>query len=414
MKHTIYCEMQPLTRECAHVRSAVSGAPVRLERMSAWDAVWGQDEAVAMLRAAAEPDAAARGSMTHAWLITGPAGSGRSTLATAFAAALIAKSPDDTATIAQVQARTHPDLTALRTDRVIISIQEARDLVRGAYYAPSLGRHRVIVVEDADRMTERTSNVLLKALEEPPERTVWVLCAPSEADLLPTIRSRVRTVRLSEPEVDDVARLIVQRTGVDLALAEQSARHAQRHIGMAQRLATDADARTRRDTTVRAALEVRSVSDAVEAAGRIVAIATEDAKALTADRDVAEREQMRRSMGLAEGAAVPPTFRSQLNALEDDQKRRATRSLRDGIDRVLTDLQSLFRDMIMVQYGRTDSLINEELREDLTAVASGWGPARTLAALDAITDTRRSLEQNAAPLLAVESMLVTVASGRKP
>ncbi len=382
--------------------------------MSAWDAVWGQDEAVAMLRAAAEPDAAARGSMTHAWLITGPAGSGRSTLATAFAAALIAKSPDDTATIAQVQARTHPDLTALRTDRVIISIQEARDLVRGAYYAPSLGRHRVIVVEDADRMTERTSNVLLKALEEPPERTVWVLCAPSEADLLPTIRSRVRTVRLSEPEVDDVARLIVQRTGVDLALAEQSARHAQRHIGMAQRLATDADARTRRDTTVRAALEVRSVSDAVEAAGRIVAIATEDAKALTADRDVAEREQMRRSMGLAEGAAVPPTFRSQLNALEDDQKRRATRSLRDGIDRVLTDLQSLFRDMIMVQYGRTDSLINEELREDLTAVASGWGPARTLAALDAITDTRRSLEQNAAPLLAVESMLVTVASGRKP
>ena len=382
--------------------------------MSAWDAVWGQDEAVAMLRAAAEPDAAARGSMTHAWLITGPAGSGRSTLATAFAAALIAKSPDDTATIAQVQARTHPDLTALRTDRVIISIQEARDLVRGAYYAPSLGRYRVIVVEDADRMTERTSNVLLKALEEPPERTVWVLCAPSEADLLPTIRSRVRTVRLSEPEVDDVARLIVQRTGVDLALAEQSARHAQRHIGMAQRLATDADARTRRDTTVRAALEVRSVSDAVEAAGRIVAIATEDAKALTADRDVAEREQMRRSMGLAEGAAVPPTFRSQLNALEDDQKRRATRSLRDGIDRVLTDLQSLFRDMIMVQYGRTDSLINEELREDLTAVASGWGPARTLAALDAITDTRRSLEQNAAPLLAVESMLVTVASGRKP
>ena len=414
MKHTICCETQPLTRECAHVRSAVSGAPVRLERMSAWDAVWGQDEAVAMLRAAAEPDAAARGSMTHAWLITGPAGSGRSTLATAFAAALIAKSPDDTATIAQVQARTHPDLTALRTDRVIISIQEARDLVRGAYYAPSLGRYRVIVVEDADRMTERTSNVLLKALEEPPERTVWVLCAPSEADLLPTIRSRVRTVRLSEPEVDDVARLIVQRTGVDLALAEQSARHAQRHIGMAQRLATDADARTRRDTTVRAALEVRSVSDAVEAAGRIVAIATEDAKALTADRDVAEREQMRRSMGLAEGAAVPPTFRSQLNALEDDQKRRATRSLRDGIDRVLTDLQSLFRDMIMVQYGRTDSLINEELREDLTAVASGWGPARTLAALDAITDTRRSLEQNAAPLLAVESMLVTVASGRKP
>ena len=381
--------------------------------MSAWDAVWGQDEAVATLRGAAAPDAA-RGMMTHAWLITGPAGSGRSTLASAFAAELIATSPDDVATIAQVQARTHPDLTALRTDRVIISIAEARELVRGAYYAPSLGRHRVIIVEDADRMSERTSNVLLKALEEPPERTVWVLCAPSDADLLPTIRSRVRVVRLNEPEVADVAGLIVQRTGVDPALAEQSARHAQRHIGMAQRLATDADARARREATVRAVLDLRSVSDAVDAAGKIIAIATEDAKALSADRDVSEREQMRRSMGLVEGAPVPPAFRSQLSALEDDQKRRATRSLRDGIDRVLTDLQSVFRDILMVQYGRTETLINTELQIEIAAVGEGWGPERALIALDAIAATRRSLQHNAAPLLAVESMLVTIASGRTP
>lgn len=381
--------------------------------MSAWEAVWGQDEAVATLRGAAAPDAA-RGMMTHAWLITGPAGSGRSTLASAFAAELIAHSPDDTATIAQVQARTHPDLTALRTDRVIISIAEARELVRGAYYAPSLGRHRVIIVEDADRMSERTSNVLLKALEEPPERTVWVLCAPSDADLLPTIRSRVRVVRLNEPEVADVAGLIVQRTGVDPALAEQSARHAQRHIGMAQRLATDADARARRDTTVRAVLELRSVSDAVNAAGQMIALATDDAKALSADRDVTEREQLRRSMGLADGAPVPPALRSQLSALEDDQKRRATRSLRDGIDRVLTDLQSVFRDMLMVLYGRTETLINTEIQHDIAAVGEGWGAERALLALDAISATRRSLQHNAAPLLAVESMLVTIASGRTP
>ncbi|MCB1299423.1 MAG: hypothetical protein KDB08_10645, partial [Microthrixaceae bacterium] len=212
----------------------------------------------------------------------------------------------------------------------------------------------------------------------------------------------------------DVARLITQRTGVDPALAEQSARHAQRHIGMAQRLATDADSRARRDATVRAVLEVRSVSDAVEAAGRIVAIATDDAKALTADRDVREREQMRHSMGLAEGAAIPPAFRAQLNALEDDQKRRATRSLRDGIDRVLTDLQSVFRDMLMVHYGRTETLINAELHAEIAAVATSWGPERALLALDAISATRRSLQLNAAPLLAVESLLVTVASGRTP
>jgi DNA polymerase-3 subunit delta' len=373
----------------------------------AWDDVWGQDDAVQLLQAAASDPA----QLTHAWLITGPPGSGRSTLAYGFAAALIAEPGDDVA-VRQVLAGSHPDLTALRTEQVVIRIEEARQLVERAYYSPSLGRYRVIVVEDADRMAERTSNVLLKALEEPPERTIWVLCAPSDADLLPTIRSRVRTVRLREPDVSDVARLIAQRTGVDEAVAEQAARHAQRHIGMAQRLATDADARRRREETLRSALAVRGVGDAVDAAARIVQVATDDAKALTVERDEAERSSLLRTVGVPEGAAVPPAVRSQLNALADEQKRRATRSLRDGIDRVLTDLQSLFRDVVMVQFGRTDGLINTELSDDLHALAAAWEPARTLLVLDEIALTRRNLERNAAPALALESLLVAVATGR--
>ena len=382
-----------------------------LERRTAfpWDDVWGQDDAVRTLQAAAS-DA---GSMTHAWLITGPPGSGRSTLAHAFAASLIAE-PGDEAAMRQVLAGTHPDLTALRTEGVIITIKDARSLVERSYFSPSLGRYRVIVMEDADRMVERTSNVLLKALEEPPERTVWILCAPSEADLLPTIRSRVRVLRLREPDVADVARLIVQRTGVDPATAEQSARHAQRHIGMAQRLATDAAARARRDETLRGVLRVRGVGGAVEVAGRIVQAATEDAKALTAERDEAERASLLRTVGVAPGAAVPPAVRSQISALEDDQKRRATRSLRDGIDRVLTDLQSLFRDIVLLQFGRTADLINVELEPDLRAVAEAWDPRRTMVVLDQIAETRRNLEHNVAPVLALESMLVTVATGRTP
>ncbi|GAA1465342.1 DNA polymerase III subunit delta' [Microbacterium thalassium] len=374
-----------------------------------WSDVWGQDAAVHTLQSAAAHPA----NMTHAWLITGPPGSGRSNLAYAFAAALIAD-PGDEAAMRQVLARTHPDLTSLRTEQVIIRIDEARRLVERAYFAPSIGRHRVIVVEDADRMAERTSNVLLKALEEPPEHTVWVLCAPSEADLLPTIRSRVRTLRLNEPEVADVARLIVERTGAAPDVAEQSARLAQRHIGMAQRLATDADPRTRRDQTLRAVLQVRSVTDAVETAGHIVQAATDDAKALTVERDEAERAQLRRTLGVAEGAALPPAVRSQLTALEDEQKRRATRSLRDGIDRVLTDLQSMYRDVLMLQFGRDEALINRELEPHLRQVAEAWSPDRTLVVVDRIAETRRNLEQNVAPTLALESMLVTVASGRTP
>lgn len=393
--------------EASHAAASHAAPPVAAD--IPWTEVWGQDEAVAQLRAAASDPA----QLAHAWLITGPPGSGRSTLAHAFAAALIAE-PGDEAAMRQVLAGTHPDLSALRTEGVIITIKDARALVERSYFSPSLGRYRVIVMEDADRMVERTSNVLLKALEEPPERTVWILCAPSDADLLPTIRSRVRTLRLREPDVDDVARLIVQRTGVDPSIAEQSARLAQRHIGMAQRLATDETARERRAETLQSVLRVRGVGDAVEVAARVVQLATDDAKSLTAERDEAEREALLRTLGIAPGAAVPPAVRGQLSALEDDQKRRATRSLRDGIDRVLTDLESLYRDTLMVQFGRDADLINREMRDEIVALGGAWTPQRTLTVLDQISQTRTNLEGNAAPTLALESLLITVASGRTP
>ncbi|MGN6502207.1 MAG: DNA polymerase III subunit delta', partial [Pseudolysinimonas sp.] len=277
------------------------------------------------MRAAATDDA----GLTHSWLITGPPGSGRSILAYAFAAALIARPGEEAATEAQVQARTHPDLGILSTDRVTITIDEVRQLVAASQYSPSVGRYRVMVIEDADRMTERTSNVLLKALEEPPPRTVWILCAPSEADLIPTIRSRVRSVRLRVPRVDEVAELISRRDGISLPEATTAAREAQSHIGRAHRLATNEEARDRRRRTLELALGIRSVSGAVLAAAELLALATDDAKAFTDEHDAEERDRALRSLGIEPGGAVPPALRAQLKALEEDQKRRATRSLRD-------------------------------------------------------------------------------------
>ena len=374
--------------------------------MSVWDDLIGQAEAIGVFRAAAAAAHAGEPGMTHSWLITGPPGSGRSNLAYAFAAALLGEE-DDEATKHQVDARTHPDLGFLATERVIITIDEVRELVTSSQFSPSVSRFRVMVIEDADRMTERTSNVLLKALEEPPPRTVWILCAPSEADLIPTVRSRVRTVRLRVPSIADVATLLHTRDGVPEDLAERAAREAQSHIGMAHRLATNDDTRARREQTLSVALGIRTVTDAVLAAATLLDVATDDAKAITEERDAEEREAALRSLGLDATATVPPALRAQLRQLDEDQKRRATRSLRDGIDRILVDLLSLYRDVLLLQLGAGIELVNVGILPELERVAATSSAEASLTTLDAIATARKRIELNVAPALALEAMLIT-------
>ena len=386
--------------------SAVHGT---LDLMSYWAEIVGQPQAVDALQHATAPDA----DVAHAWLITGPPGSGRSNIALRFAGALIARSEGQREAVhAQVVAGTHPDAKVLTTQKLIIGIEDVRDIVTTAHYSPTEGRYRVIVIEDADRMPERTSNVLLKAIEEPPERTIWILCAPSEADLLPTIRSRSRSLRLVTPAVADVARLLATRDGIAEEDAERAARLAQSHIGMARRLASDPEAMERRKRTIDAALGIGTLGEAMRSAAALVKVAEADAAALTEQLDAREREEALRGLGIEPGGAVPPALRSQLKALEEDQKRRAKRSVRDGIDRILTDLLSLYRDVLLTGMDADAQLINAEEADRIGDLAEGWGPRRAMGAVTALEEARERLAHGVTPGLVLEALFANFVAPR--
>lgn len=385
-----------------------------------WAEISGQARSVETLQravAAAHPDAAHREWFTNSWLITGPPGSGRSNCAYAFAAALLCPNGGcgSCPSCQQVAARTHPDLTAVVTDTAIIDIETARTLVERAWLAPTVSDYRVIVVEDADRMVERTSNTLLKAIEEPAATTVWVLCAPSEADLLPTIRSRVRVVSLTTPSPEEVAQLLVSRHGCDPERALRAAEEAQSHIGMAARLVTTPEAWSRRDRALQGVLTLQGVGDAARKAADWVAIAEEDGKAAAADRDAKERAETFRTLGLEPDAAIPRQLRGIFRELETHQKRRAKRATLDGIDRILTDVSSLWRDVLVTALGASERLINERRRPEIEGVAASSSPAHILASIEAVAVARQRLTANVPPALALEELLVgTVIGHRDP
>lgn len=377
------------------------------ETAAVWKELAGQPEAVSQLELAVKNRA---NGVHHAWLFTGPPGSGRSNLATAFAAALLCEDGGcgHCKSCRMIAAGTHPDVTSLATERVIISIDEIRALVSNSYLGSSVGKYRIMIIEDADRMAERSSNVLLKALEEPPVNTIWMLCAPSEADLLPTIRSRVRRVALKVPSVQAVADLLVSRNGIAPKLAAEVAAESQSHIGMALRLATSTEARSRRRETLLSALNMKGVSAAMFTAAQWLAIAKSDADALTDLRDAQERKQLLATMGLTDGETIPPGLRTEFKQLEEAQKRRATRSLRDGIDRILTDLLSLYRDVLTVQLNANVALVNQDLNAGIADLAATSTAAQTLEKLESIALARKRIAANVRDLLTLEALAVSL------
>jgi DNA polymerase-3 subunit delta' len=291
---------------------------------------------------------------------------------------------------------------------VQITVAELRELLASSVMGTTLGKFRILIMEDADRMTPTASNLLLKSLEEPPAGTIWMLCAPSEADMLPTIRSRVRRVGLKVPSVESVAQLLISRDGVETGLAHRVAAEAQSHIGMARRLGTSSEARSRRKDVLKAAMSIRNVSDVVSTAERWLELAHKDAESMAQQKDEEEKSALMHSIGLATGDAVPNSLRSELKRLTEDQKRRATRSTRDGLDRIFVDLLALYRDILTVQLSADVPLVNEDLAADIRALAGKTKPEQTLNKLAAIELARGRIASNVKDLIVLESLGVSL------
>ena len=350
--------------------------------------------------------------MTHAWLFTGPPGSGRSSAAVAFAQALICPN-QGCATCNECRsasAGSHPDVEIIRTEGLSIKVEEIRELLTRVAWAPSMGGWRVVVMEDADRLTESAANALLKAIEEPGTRTVWLLCAPTLHDVLPTIRSRCRHIQLHTPSDDAVTQVLINRDGISPAMAQFAARVSQGHIGRAKYLATHENVRSNRATIMRLPIQLNSLAAAFKAAQHLVDVATAEANAASEARDEREVNALQEAYGKgATGRGMATGAAKAVKELEKEQKSRATRMVRDSIDGALLDIATFYRDVMMVQAGNDGAIINTDIRDEIMKYASTHPQHTTIDKMGAIMAARVNLAHNAAPLLTCEALMCRLA-----
>lgn len=379
--------------------------------MSVWDDLVGQKPVIENLRAAASGQ-----GMTHAFLLTGPPGSGRSNTAIAFAAALQCENGPGPAAgcggcnaCITTLAGSNPDVTRVSTESVQFRVKDAREMVRKSAMSPVSHRWQVIVVEDADRFNDSSGNAVLKAVEEPADRTIWVLCAPTVEDVLPTIRSRCRLVSLATPTAPEVADFLVRRQGVAESLASYAARASQGHIGRAKALATDEATRNRRREVVSLPARLTTIGACMQAATNLADVAKEEAEAITADLDQREKADLDRAFGYEDKGRRPREYASALREMTDDQKRRAKRRVLDVVDRSLMDLVSVYRDAIALASQAPGHLVNEEIRPDVEEVVRTSTPELNLRRIAWVFEAREQmLEFNVPVPLALESMMVAL------
>ena len=381
---------------------------------SVFDDLVGQEHIIEILQGAVAASRTGEESqeMTHAWVFTGPPGSGRSSAAVAFAQALICPNNGcgTCSDCNSTKTHGHPDVEIIRTEGLSIKVEEVRELLTRVAWAPSMGGWRVVVMEDADRLTESAANALLKAIEEPGTRTVWLLCAPTLHDVLPTIRSRCRHLQLRTPSLEAVTNVLINRDHIAPGMADFAARVSQGHIGRAKYLATNESVRSNRMTIMQLPLQLGSLAAAFQAAQTLVDLATTEANESSAEGDEKEIEKLQEAYGKgATGRGMATGGAKAVKELEKEQKSRSTRMVRDSIDGALLDIATFYRDVMMVQSGNTDSMINTDMREQIESYAVNSPSHSTINKINAIMEARENLARNSAPLVTCEALMCQLA-----
>ena len=381
---------------------------------SVFDELVGQEHIIEILQGAVAASRTGEESqeMTHAWVFTGPPGSGRSSAAVAFAQALICPNNGCGTCNDCNSAKTHghPDVEIIRTEGLSIKVEEVRELLTRVAWAPSMGGWRVVVMEDADRLTESAANALLKAIEEPGTRTVWLLCAPTLHDVLATIRSRCRHLQLRTPSLEAVTNVLISRDHIAPGMADFAARVSQGHIGRAKYLATNESVRSNRKTIMQLPLQLGSLAAAFQAAQTLVDLATTEANASSDERDEKEVEKLQEAYGKGvTGRGMATGGAKAVKELEKEQKSRSTRMVRDSIDGALLDIATFYRDVMMVQSGNSESMINSDMREQIESYAGNSPSHSIINKINAIMDARENLARNSAPLVTCEALMCQLA-----
>ena len=369
-----------------------------------FDSLVDQERIISALNNALTASDSSGQEMTHAWLFTGPPGSGRSNAAKSFAAALVCKSGgcgECTDCITALKG-THPDVEILDTSGVSIKIDEIRELVSRSAWGASISPWRVVVIEDCDRMTEAAANALLKALEEPASQTVWLLCAPTLQDVIPTIRSRCRHLNLKTPSASEIAKFLETTSGTSKSDSELAARISHGHIGKARGFLKDSNFQSSRRKYFDLLFSIKSEASAIKAAGKFLDFVNERVDSILGEKEERETEELKNALqgtgrGLISGGAKA------IKDLEREQKSRLNRAIKDEIDGALLDYSTLLRDSLLEPSLR----VNTDLNDQINQIAQNVKPNLVSLLLSELSQTRELLTTNASQTLLLERLFLS-------